>query len=157
MKKLIFFSLLFGAISGNIARLNYDRSFLVYARTPIKQPKSYGKLARFSNSILTPTPTQKEYTPETETEKRICVKFGADCQIASAVAFGESHHNCKAIGDNGESIGLFQINKVHWAKYGYDNLLDCDKNIEAAYDIYTSQGNFSAWSVFNSGQYLAYL
>ncbi len=82
--------------------------------------------------------------------------FQENSRIALAVAKAESGLQCEAMGDSGNSVGLFQINKVHWKKFGYDNLFDCRKNIEAAYEVFQKSG-WEAWSVYKNKTYLKFL
>jgi TP901 family phage tail tape measure protein len=99
------------------------------------------------------------------------MKYGipeADARILAAVAFGESSYNPNAVGDSGQSIGLFQIhmpahadklrrvtgsdNPEDWIRY----LQDPYKNIYMAYEVYKSQG-LGAWTVYKKGTYKPYL
>lgn len=92
----------------------------------------------------------------------------ADANTLTAVSYGESGYNPNAVGDGGDSIGLFQINiPAHWPKLvswtGSTNRADWvtwlknpDNNIYAASEVYKSQG-LGAWSVYNNGSYKAYL
>ena len=83
----------------------------------------------------------------TSEERIIFEVFGEDAEVAIRIAKAESGLNCRAVGDSGKSIGLFQINKVHWHKYG--NLYDCRENARAAYDIYKASFWYP-WSVYKN-------
>lgn len=51
------------------------------------------------------------------------------------------------------SVGVFMINSAHFTKFAPKDLVDCYKNVDAAFRLYTEQGNFSAWSTYKSGAY----
>jgi hypothetical protein len=90
-----------------------------------------------------------------------------DLDVAVAIAQAESSGNPSAIGDvalaptNGPSIGLWQINigsKAHGSQYTQEQLIDPQQNANAAYAIYTrAGGQFSDWTTFSTGAYLAYM
>jgi hypothetical protein len=91
-----------------------------------------------------------------------------NAQILAATAHGESGLNTEAIGDGGNSIGLFQIympahpdklqamtgstDRAVWEEW----LKDPINNINAAIAVYNSQG-LGAWTIYNIGAYKAYL
>lgn len=91
-----------------------------------------------------------------------------DAGILSAVAYGESGYNPAAVGDEGDSIGLFQVNipahyskLENWTGSGSRStweswLKDPEHNVFAASEVYKSQG-LGAWTVYNNGSYRAYL
>lgn len=89
-------------------------------------------------------------------EKMIADKFGSDASIAIAVAKSESGLKCDAIGDNGDSIGLFQINRVHFWRFN-KLAVDCEDNIRVAKEIYDEQGGFQAWTAFTNGSFRNFL
>ena len=83
--------------------------------------------------------------------------FGADAEIALAVAKAESHYRADAyhINSNGSvDRGIFQINSVHG--YSEAQLFNPKENIQIAYKIFKAQG-WQGWSVFNSGAYKSFL
>ena len=83
---------------------------------------------------------------------------GTDLAIAVAVAYAESSGNPDAVGDNGDSIGLWQINLPNHPEYQGVNLNDPQTNANAAFDIYSAAGNsFSPWTTFKTGAYTQYL
>lgn len=96
-------------------------------------------------------------------ENQIRLVFGEASETAIAIARAEhrthvlTEYHCTQDGDGGYSLGVFQIYKVHWPKYGYDNLHDCAFNIRAAYEIYKSWGSFRAWSTYNDNTYLSFV
>ena len=105
-----------------------------------------------------------DYPDEIDTpiEKYICEKFGPyQCINPLAIAKSESGLREDAVGINANSIdiGIFQINSVHFKKEGCSlkELVDPYKNIDCAFTIYTQQGNWSAWSVFNNGTFRNHL
>lgn len=73
-----------------------------------------------------------------------------------AIAKGESGWNPGAVGDGGQSIGLWQIYQpAHPWSRGL-NLRDPRVNAAAAMRVYRSQG-LGAWTVYNTGAYRPYL
>ena len=83
---------------------------------------------------------------------------GADLATAVAIALAESSGNPAAIGDAGNSIGLWQINLPAHPEYAGANLADPQTNANAAFVIYSAAGGrFQPWSTFNSGAYTKYL
>lgn len=87
---------------------------------------------------------------------------GDDLNTAVAIALAESSGNPNAVGDltitPGGSIGLWQVNLKYHPEYTADELRDPQTNANAAYAIYQAAGNqFTPWSTFNSGAYVAYL
>lgn len=82
--------------------------------------------------------------------------FGKDAKLAYAIFMAESHLRADAVSSTGD-IGCTQINHKAHPQYAVADLLDCNKNIRIAYEIYHHQGNFSAWSAYNNGAYKKYL
>lgn len=91
---------------------------------------------------------------------------GEDLNIAVAIALAESSGNPSAVGDNGDSIGLWQIDTKYHPEYDKVNLTDPQYNANAAFGIYSEAGNtFYDWSTYdsdakhpnNSGAYRQYL
>ena len=82
---------------------------------------------------------------------------GTDLAIAVAIAYAESSGNPDAVGDNGNSIGLWQINLPNHPEYLGANLNDPQTNANAAFSIYSAAGNsFSPWTTFKTGAYEQY-
>lgn len=90
----------------------------------------------------------------------IAIKSGVDPAIVKAIIKEESNGNPGAVGDNGESIGLMQIQpRWHRAKMeelGIVNLYDAQENVilgcAILSDLYDKYGNYEdALSVYNSG------
>lgn len=91
-----------------------------------------------------------------------------DAAILVAVGQAESSLNPQAVGDSGNSIGLFQIympahtdflpvysgsgNRSDWINW----LKDPINNIKAAVAVYNSQG-LEAWTMFRNGGYQQYM
>jgi len=82
---------------------------------------------------------------------------GADLQTAAAIAQAESSGNPGAVGDAGNSFGLWQINLPAHPEYASANLSDPMVNAQAAFAIYSAAGGFSPWSTYKGGQYLSYM
>ena len=90
----------------------------------------------------------------------IAVRSGVDPNIVKAIIKEESGGNPNAVGDNGESIGLMQIQPKHHKKrmeeLGIVNLYDPQENVilgcSVLSDLYDKYGNYEdALSVYNSG------
>lgn len=68
-----------------------------------------------------------------------CEALGINFFLAASLMFSESSFNPYVLGDNGNSIGLFQINKCNWERmekdFGLDVTLPAD-NIEAGLRIF---------------------
>jgi Lysozyme like domain len=78
-----------------------------------------------------------------------------DLSIAVAIALAESAGNASAVGDNGNSIGLWQINLPAHPEFSGDDLTDPQTNANDAFQIYQVAGNsFSPWTTFRDGRYL---
>jgi len=83
---------------------------------------------------------------------------GTDLAIAVAIAYAESSGDANAIGDNGDSIGLWQINLPNHPEYEGVDLYDPQTNANAAFAIYQQAGeSFSPWTTFKTGAYTQYL
>ena len=102
----------------------------------------------------------KEYQLE-RIEKHICLVFGSECRVALAVSRAENQtRQCDIFVDepNGSlSIGLFQINSVHFNKYPPKRLTDCFENINIAKRIYDTAKGWSPWSAYKNGSYKKFL
>lgn len=90
----------------------------------------------------------------------IAARSGVDPNIVKAIIQEESGGNPNAIGDNGESIGLMQIQPKHHQKrmeeLGIVSLFDPQENVilgcAILSDLYDKYGNYEdALSVYNSG------
>lgn len=90
----------------------------------------------------------------------IAVRSGVDPNIVKAIIKEESGGNPNAVGDNGESIGLMQIQPKHHQKrmeeLGIVSLFDPQENVilgcSILSDLYDKYGNYEdALSVYNSG------
>jgi hypothetical protein len=83
---------------------------------------------------------------------------GADLTIAVAIAYAESSGDPNALGDNGNSYGLWQINLPAHPEYAGADLYDPQTNANAAFAIYQQAGeSFSPWTTFKTGAYEQYL
>lgn len=83
----------------------------------------------------------------------------ADSSTAAAIAMAESHGDSKAVGDNGTSIGLWQIH-VPTAPKEYANadmLKHPGFNAQAANAISSGGTNWQPWTTFRTGAYKKYL
>ncbi len=95
-------------------------------------------------------------------KRYIRVKFAdrgeKETKKAIAIFTAESGLRCEAKSKTND-IGVAQINKVHWSRYGgKDKLKSCKRNIDAAKDIYLRNGkSFRPWTAYTSGKYKRYL
>ena len=104
----------------------------------------------------------KANSPLNEIQQYICDKFGTDCKLALAVSRAENGTmQCDRfnINSNGTvDFGVFQINTVHLKKgYKLADLIDCKKNVDIAFEIYSQQKGFQAWVAYTNGNYKKFL
>jgi soluble lytic murein transglycosylase-like protein len=89
--------------------------------------------------------------------------FGSEANIARAIAQAESGMNAGAVSKlnwNGtRDWGVMQINSCHADKVGgnLELLKDLETNIRVAKEIRDSWSGWTAWTVYNSGEYKKYL
>jgi len=116
----------------------------------------------------TPTPPVKKQSVVTDQEIIAYIKTKAwDASTAIAIAKSENFFNltrsfdCARVGAMNSNFsrdyGIFQINDIHFGSISKEDALDCYKNIDFAYGLYEARGNFTAWSAFLNGRYLAHL
>jgi hypothetical protein len=92
-----------------------------------------------------------------------CRKFGTDCRVALAIQRAENPQGkCEIYHYNSDGTldwGYFQINTVHLKRPGLNlrDLLDCQANIDFAYQLFQEKGGFTPWSTYNSGKYRQFL
>lgn len=93
---------------------------------------------------------------EMTTNEYICHVFGSECKTALAVSLAENRRQkCDIIviePNKTVSLGLFQINSVHFGKFAPVDLLDCKGNIRAAKELRDKQG-WGIWSTYSNGSY----
>ncbi len=77
-------------------------------------------------------------------------------RIAVAVALAESGGDTNAVGDGGDSIGLWQIN-TRFHRYDKGALRDPEQNARAMLAISAGGSNWRPWSVYTNGKYRQYL
>lgn len=83
---------------------------------------------------------------------------GNDLITAVSIALAESAGNPSAVGDSGNSIGLWQIDVAYHPEFSGQILSDAQTNADAAFSVYSQAGNsFTPWSTFNNGRYQAFL
>lgn len=92
-----------------------------------------------------------------------CSRTGIDPAIIMAMAFQESSYNASAIGDNGNSFGLCQIqprwHQERMDKFGVTDLLNPYQNVTVCVDYLAEQrdrydGDMAkALTAYNQGQY----
>lgn len=81
----------------------------------------------------------------------------AQPDIAAAVAMAESGGNASALGDNGDSYGLWQIHVPSHPEYDRAQLFDPTYNAAAALLISAGGTNWQPWTTFRTGAYLPFL
>jgi hypothetical protein len=77
--------------------------------------------------------------------------------VAYAVACVESSKYTCAIGDNGGSIGLWQISLRWHPEYDKIKLTNPEYNAKAACQISSNGKNWQPWSTYNNGAYKSYI
>lgn len=112
---------------------DFEKSLAGQKNNGLLKPLTNQERAKFQNKITQPKQQQKatsKFTPNDIQQMIIneANRQGLDPNIALAVAQNESGFNPNAIGDNGNSFGIFQINKP--AHPDYTGGLDPQKNIE---------------------------
>lgn len=81
-----------------------------------------------------------------------------DAVTAAAVALAESSGNPAAVGDGGNSIGLWQIYLPVHPEFSGEDLTDPQTNANAAFSVWQAAGgSFSPWTTYGSGAYLTYI
>jgi hypothetical protein len=80
-----------------------------------------------------------------------------DPDLAAAVAMAESGCNPMAVGDNGNSIGLWQINLPAHPEYGELALMDPQYNAKAAFAVSSHGTNWNPWTMYRNGGYKKYM
>jgi len=81
----------------------------------------------------------------------------ADPDLAAAVAMAESGGFAGAIGDNGQSIGLWQIHMPSHPSYDKQKLFDPSYNASAAKDISQAGTTWQPWTTYRTGAYRRYM
>jgi hypothetical protein len=81
---------------------------------------------------------------------------GDDIYIAIGVALAESSGDPGAVGDGGESIGLWQIHRPSWPTLGsVAELKDPAHNARAAKHVRNTSRGWSHWTMYRNGEYRA--
>lgn len=83
----------------------------------------------------------------------------AEPEVGAAIAMAESGGRVKAVGDHGDSIGLWQIHvptaPKQWANR--DMLKHGGFNAQAAHAISNGGTNWEPWTTFRNGAYLKWM
>jgi hypothetical protein len=101
-------------------------------------------------------PIKKAQASEMTVEQYIKYVFGKQGSTAIKIAKAESGMRCDAVTNEPNktvSIGLFQINSVHYKKYKLTDVSSCRGNIDIAKQIYDDWGGWEAWSTYKNGSY----
>ncbi len=120
-------------------------------------------VARLLNTEDAKLAQQDQRHPLSAYQQYACQKFGSACRVALAIQRAENPEGkCETYHYNSDGTldwGYFQINTVHLRRPGVNlrDLLDCKANIDFAYQIYSEQDGFKAWSTFNNGAYRRFL
>jgi Lysozyme like domain len=80
-----------------------------------------------------------------------------DPLLAAAIALAESGGVPGALGDNRESVGLWQIHMPSWPQFNYDDMRDPEKNAAAAMVISKQGTDWRPWSTFRNGTYRRFM
>ena len=123
--------------------------------------------------VIKPVPDTPElpewYMELSDLEKKIVDTFGIENgQVALAVAQAESGLSCEAVNANGNGsvdLSVFQVNSLWLEHYSLEEISDCDRNIEIAYEIWDradgqesdGKGSFRPWSAFSSTSFVKFL
>lgn len=110
-------------------------------------------------------PTDKLYDVPLEADlqlhiKELCEAYGVDMPLVLAVIGQESNYDAEAIGDNGNSVGLMQIQPMHHSRrmdrLGITDLTDPYQNITVGIDLLAellADSGSTEWAVtaYNAG------
>lgn len=80
-----------------------------------------------------------------------------DSNVAAAVALAESGGDPNAIGDDGRSIGLWQIFVLAHPQYSAEEMFDPIANARAAFEISQHGKNWRPWTTYRNGAYRKHL
>jgi len=80
-----------------------------------------------------------------------------DPDLAAAVAMGESGGKVDNVGDNGDSLGLWQINIPAHPEVDKARLFDAEYNARAALAISHGGVDWTPWTVYRTGAYRAHM
>jgi hypothetical protein len=124
-----------------------------YSATPHPKPKFIspvpeGYPEKYITIVAEPSPTPIPKTIKESIINEIKAVFGKDAKDALRIAECESQLNPKAVGDNGQSIGVFQIHKSWQQIYNERFLFDPAINIRIAYRIFEDSG-WGRWTCAN--------
>lgn len=163
IKSLVILSVIVGATGYGAYRVDkfydeYDNQSPVIfkIRSPFKKQDkpTYSSLVKESIAAIV-TPPKPRY--KNEIDQYIYEKFGKDGDLAVQIARAENGaQDCDLIiiePNDTVSMGAFMINSVHFKRFPPKDLVDCKKNADAAFQIYSEQGGFQAWSVYKNGNY----
>lgn len=133
----------------------------------------------YVNITPTPTPTPAKRSLQPSDEEIVAYIRSKDWDDSTAIRVAKSENffnlnngfNCARVGETNQDesrskdYGIFQIND-YWHRDRVESIYnmpfeeamkDCFKNIDYAFNyVYTSRGNWSAWSAHNNGSYLAH-
>ena len=82
-----------------------------------------------------------------EVKEAIKVIWKEKYNTALAIAKCESGLNSNAVGDFGQSIGLFQVHLPAHPQYNKADLMNVWYNVSVAKKIYDDSGDFSPWKI----------
>jgi hypothetical protein len=135
----------------------------IHTEVKTEQPRPPSEPEIFQTQVIeieeheSPDSFDNEADPANSIEQVIVNVFGNEWQIALAVAKAESSLNPQAVNQNRNGtrdIGIFQINDSHgWSE---NERFDWQQNIMMAKELRDRYG-WTAWSVFNNGQYRQFL
>jgi Lysozyme like domain len=81
-----------------------------------------------------------------------------DLAVAVAIALAESSGDTAAVGDDGTSIGLWQIHYTVHPQFDPKQLVDPQYNANAAYKLFVRRKySFDDWSTYKYNAYLHHL
>ena len=81
----------------------------------------------------------------------------SDVDTAAAVAMAESGGNASAVGDGGQSFGLWQIHVPSHPEVDRSRLLDARYNAAQALRISQHGSSWAPWTTYRNGAYRAFM
>jgi hypothetical protein len=152
-----------GILTLSVIQFNeWSQTHKLHLQNPIKNFIKIDPRETAAKYPLIKQAVAKEKDPaKMATEEYICYVFGKDCKMALAVSQAENGtRQCDRFGVNTDKsidFGVFQINTIHLKKgWTIAQLIDCHKNIDFAYEIYTAQ-SWQPWVAYQNGSYKQFL
>ena len=135
-------------VSGMINH-DIDRVFLDWQKASVEVPVTEETVVEDTEDAIKSAPysfIKLDDELQIYLEER-CAVYELDFFLMASLMFSESSFRTKAVGDNGNSVGLFQINKVWWKKMANKGLdvNDPKNNIEIGLIIFEDLMDKTGW------------